>query len=110
VRSEPTLAARWTGELDAAFSTLERVRVSELKREIAQGRKLKTKVVMAVPGHERATEKEYVHEQTVLNAPIALRPTDGSIVWHPFNAAVGRSDEVYRRELSDRLLVSLGAL
>jgi len=76
---------------DRAFSNLERVRVGELKREIAKGAKLKSRIEIAVPGDEQASRTEYVHGQTVLNSPIYWRP-DGSVVWLTFNAQLEQSE------------------
>lgn len=110
LRSNSELRAHWNGGIDQAFSNLERVRVAELKREIAKGNKLKGRVELVVPGDEQATAKDYLHGQTVLNSLLALRPTDGSIVWHAFNPDLGQSEELYRRDMSEHLLCELERL
>jgi hypothetical protein len=104
------LRGRWTGGIAQAYSNLERVRMEEIKREIAQGSKLKQRVELFVPGGEHSTTKEYVHGQTVVHSPLALRPTDGSVVWHAFNRDLGRSEELYRRDMSEHLLCELEKL
>lgn len=104
------LTERWSAGIDQAFSNLERVRVAELKREIAKGSKLAGPVELFVPGKEHATAEQYFHGQTVVNSPLALRPTDGSIVWHAFNRELGRPEELYRRDMSEHLLCELEKL
>ena len=104
------LTARWSAGIDQAFSNLERARVTVLKREIAKGSKLASPVELFVPADEHATTRVYVHGQTVLNPLLALRPTDGSIVWRAFNPELGRSEELYRRDMSEHLLCELEKL
>lgn len=110
ILSKSELRARWGAGLNQAFLNLERVRMAELKREIAKGSKLKGRVEMFVQGHEQATTKEYLHGQSVVNSPIALRPTDGSIVWVASNPELGSSEELYRRDMSEHLIRELEKL
>jgi hypothetical protein len=108
--SRSDLRAHWTAGIADAFSKIERVRMAELKREIAKGSKLKGQVELFVPGNEHATAVEYRHGQTVLNSPLELRPTDGSIVWHAFSEQLRRSEKLYRRDMSEHLLSELERL
>ena len=111
--SKSEMRSHWNDGIDVAFSNIERVRVAELKREIAGGGKLKSTgqaVETYVPNEMETTRKEYVHGQTVLNSLIAIRPTDGSLVWHTFNVALGQAEEVSRRDVSERVLIELEKL
>jgi hypothetical protein len=111
--SKSDMRAHWNHGIDGAFSNLERVRVAELKREIAGGGKLKSTgqaVETYVPGEIATTREEYIHGQTVLNSLIAIRPTDGSLVWHAFNVALGKAEAVCRRDLSECVLLELEKL
>lgn len=105
--SKPDQRMYWTHRIEHIFADFERVRVSELKREIAKGSKLQHEIQLVVPGDEQATAKSYQHGQTVLNSALALRPMDGSVVWHAFSPDLRHSEELYRRDLSDHLLDEL---
>ena len=108
--SNSHLSAHWSSEIQHTFSKIERVRMAEIKREIARGSKLNERVAMFVPGDEEATKKDYVHGQTILNTPMAFRPIDGSIVWNVFNPDLGRTEEICRRDISECLLCDLATL
>lgn len=105
---DATRRARWTPELTEVYSEIERVRISELKREIAKGGKL-GRIEMTVGGCEVPSPVPYLHGKTVLHTPLAIRPTDGSIVWQAFSPEIGTSQEYYRRDMSDRVLVALNS-
>jgi hypothetical protein len=107
LESSSDLGSRWTEGLQSAFSSLERVRIAELKHEIAKDKKLKSRIEMFVPGDEKATTREYIHEHTVLKTPLLWRPVDGSFVWHIFNVKTGQSEDLARRDMSEHLLLEL---
>lgn len=103
---DATRRAFWTQELSSSFAELERVRMEQLKREIAGGGKL-GRIEMFLEGEDERPPLPYLHGRTVLHNPLAIRPSDGSIVWQVFSRETGESEELYRRDMSDRLLAAL---
>ena len=90
---------------ETVYNSMERARVSELKREIPNAGKVKDKTIeLRGPGQECVT---YVQGQTVLLNNLAVRASDGSLVWTAFNVHTNSNESIYRRDLSDQVLEAL---
>ena len=96
--------------LDDVFHLFERVRMPEIKREIAKGDKIRKAGKALMLGGEGLEPIEYEHRKSILNLQKGLSHIDGSTVWNALDVENQDNKWSSRRELGNALLSALKKL